>query len=1102
MIKIFFDNLRDDDFERLCADILEYKLKEKFRCYKKGPDQGIDIESVHRDHNIIGQAKNWENTSVSKLKTSLKNCELPKVISLHPKRYVLFISKELTRKQIKEIVDIFSPYLKEEDVYDGTIIKDILNEKDAEYILDRWEQIWLSPSTLEKVYHKFNVSQYHYLKNEILEESTLFVETYPYQKAKKILNKENVILIHGEPGVGKTTIAKALTITYLEKDYQFIYGNASDLKEIERKICNEDKQLILIDDFLGSNYLEKNDNVIDKALDHIISSVKKSNHKKLILTTRTYIYNNAREIFEKFYFCSENMDKILVNVKDYTYKNKGEILHHHLKYHNLLWTDQYLTLISDQFYQNIIWHRNFNPRLISLICTRLNKLNIGDVQSYIKAMLDNPSDIWMMEYQKLTKNEKLFLNMLSLFSYQQDEKTIFDEFHKILSSNNITIEEEEISSIIKSLSIEFITITFNNNERYFSISNHSIVDFIIQKFVKNEINIETYLNDNSHFNLLYQSYLAFYSHPDICKKIVTFVDHNLKHIIQHKDEFDVYVYNVIFNILSYDLTEERQEKLKKILRIAYLTNDEYSTHFLLMLISHHTFLSTDALAYLEDKILNQRDCNIWFYLDNLDDLDLLLHICLEYANKKNEPFMLAIMQPLIDALITIVSDNVSGNMEIIADRLKYDLENGRSIDEISEHLAKDFFEEELAILKKLYTKKYYDEIYSSVIWNLETYVDEDMMFLDEDIDEDPLEEDNTIDHHFIKALFEEDKASDNNIYYNIPSHLFMYLNKNILNEDFKNKLFTMMNIPGNYLIAILNKTEIICDLIDYFNEVNIIFENEIDFYLSYLHYKCKTLNQYEIDTIYDIAYSTFCNGQDYFETMELPITLINKLLKLGLIKNKDTIDDYQFVIKEIHIFLALQTVYKNFNNDQKIGRYGNILELLFCEKFDDFYGSSGTSNKMNILRLYAKLDIQGFNTYYISTALNYILEQVNEKDNYIDIFIQSKIPYIELIDYDMCIMSQISLDDLILEYLSLSPTDVLRELAYNKHRKLLNKIKDEEDTITLSRIYQEPDVRVYFEKLGLFTKLENIYCNIKKALDLIDKNPNIDLYQYFSNQGK
>lgn len=98
MVKVDFDALRDDEFEQLCTDMLEYNLGKSFRYYTKGKDQGIDIKSVDNEIVIYGQAKNYVNTSYSKLKSDLKNKELNKVKMINPKRYILCVGQKLTEK--------------------------------------------------------------------------------------------------------------------------------------------------------------------------------------------------------------------------------------------------------------------------------------------------------------------------------------------------------------------------------------------------------------------------------------------------------------------------------------------------------------------------------------------------------------------------------------------------------------------------------------------------------------------------------------------------------------------------------------------------------------------------------------------------------------------------------------------------------------------------------------------------------------------------------------------------------------------------------------------------------------------------------------------
>lgn len=77
---------------------------------------------------------------------------------------------KINGKRILELCDIMSPYLKEDDVYDATLLKKILNEKDAQYILEKWDKIWISKEVVERIYNKFKESKYNYTKNEIIED--------------------------------------------------------------------------------------------------------------------------------------------------------------------------------------------------------------------------------------------------------------------------------------------------------------------------------------------------------------------------------------------------------------------------------------------------------------------------------------------------------------------------------------------------------------------------------------------------------------------------------------------------------------------------------------------------------------------------------------------------------------------------------------------------------------------------------------------------------------------------------------------------------------------------------------------------------------------
>lgn len=108
--------------------------------------------------------------------------------------------------------------------------------------------------------------------NEILIENEVFVETKPFIEAKEKLEKNNIVLLHGEPWVGKTTIANELVKLYSQKGYKFIYGRANEINEIEKKVTlNKGQKIIcLVDDFLGSNVNHLKNSELDSCLNDLI----------------------------------------------------------------------------------------------------------------------------------------------------------------------------------------------------------------------------------------------------------------------------------------------------------------------------------------------------------------------------------------------------------------------------------------------------------------------------------------------------------------------------------------------------------------------------------------------------------------------------------------------------------------------------------------------------------------------------------------------------------------------------------------------------------------------------------------------------------------
>ena len=95
-----------------------------------------------------------------------------------------------------------------------------------------------------------------YLLKRIKEKIPFYVVTKKLDVANKILQKEKLLLITGQPGIGKTTLAEILLFERA-KNHHKIY-KVENISEAEDVISpnDEEKQLFYFDDFLGANYFE------------------------------------------------------------------------------------------------------------------------------------------------------------------------------------------------------------------------------------------------------------------------------------------------------------------------------------------------------------------------------------------------------------------------------------------------------------------------------------------------------------------------------------------------------------------------------------------------------------------------------------------------------------------------------------------------------------------------------------------------------------------------------------------------------------------------------------------------------------------------------
>ncbi|MFD2827536.1 restriction endonuclease [Leeuwenhoekiella polynyae] len=493
-----FTTLNDKEFEELARDLLSRKLNIELQSFRTGKDKGIDLRysTVSDENEIVVQVKHYAGSKFSNLISVLKNSEYEKIEKLKPKQYIIVTSLPLNPDEKETIKSTLSPFiLSTNDIYGKESLNTLISDyKDVE---EKYYKLWLSSTTiLTRILKNGIKGRSEFVQSRIESKLKIFVQNETYNDAVKVLNKRNFILITGAPGIGKSTLADMLTYQLLAKDFELTYVRA--IEDAEESYLEDKQQVFLFDDFLGTITLDlTSSRNLDASISNFIQRVKNDNKKRLILTCRTTILNQAKEKSEKLNNSKLDIAQHEVKIQDYSDLDKAKILYNHLYFSDL--TQPHKNVIfQNQFYWKIIKHRNYNPRLIEFF-TDIDR--VEDNEQYdvtITNFLENPEKIWEKSYENQTSEEGKIL-LATLFSlrgyYVVNEQQLKDAFESRLDYevkfNNYTKASNIFRKTTKELHDAFITrvIDAKYNSIEYRFLNPSVEDFLVYYY---NLNIDIY----------------------------------------------------------------------------------------------------------------------------------------------------------------------------------------------------------------------------------------------------------------------------------------------------------------------------------------------------------------------------------------------------------------------------------------------------------------------------------------------------------------------------------------------------------------------------------------------------------------------------------
>lgn len=674
------DALSTGDFEKFSVDIVKKKLNNpNITTFAEGRDNGIDGADDPTNPTVVIQAKRWNPRKTLSSAVAEIFKEIDKISETASAwnwdgsfKYIVVTSLELSALRVKEVIKYGRSKLNDFELIHGSQLDTLSREDDYKTI---FENFGLLTKQLIKLFREDRLDNVIDPESRAYFEEVnsnfnlkFFVETSPFYKALDALKNSHMLILQGNPGVGKSTMCAMLGNWFCsipDQKVNVIKRGIDEIQEIKdlynQDFAQSDRMLLVVfDDFLGQNTFEAEEKQLSK-VSGLFSTVNQSDNLFVILNSRTQILNTAKAEnmqFSRFIdSLSRNDTNILIDTSSYSFEDKKRLLRKNFEnvYQRLNSSeknqekkekliDSYETLKTN--YVQIVNHTNFNPRLIEFISNTFDE-QYDDYSQYILKHLSKPDYIYDEIFEKLSYEEKQLLFTICLFRKKPiSDKIIKSAFAQVNSKKDFRIKLafQKLEKSWLNFSIADVT-----DGKKIGFINPSVQDYLNSKILelpamkmdllkKSQYiaQIESHLSEEDFFVYLYENWNQYVDQSlYLGERVVSLIKNGS--LIQYKNEMIDYLkeYNGVWtwnSLFSSDLYQNTNGWLKIISEVSSSSDTELKKYFVDQLLFQNEDVSLlekifDVSQMSEDEIssLTSNIDSLVFgvYERTLEEIDLI-----------------------------------------------------------------------------------------------------------------------------------------------------------------------------------------------------------------------------------------------------------------------------------------------------------------------------------------------------------------------------------------------------------------------------------------------------------------------------------------------